>query len=259
MSAKNVLIALSMMTTFSGLTGCNTTKTIHAPIDYDSNVMDIQPTEQVIYSPKIGDKSLVELGDSLVSKHKFLYMSRFTLKEEHIISDSGAKRQELKDICWMSGLLKGNYVAFNENSSHVYYSLAQENNQRQPQSVYCTNGSTGLIGFASPKNNPNEFFSFYRTFWNLNDKVNPELLTKNDLISAAGIFKQEFYYNGKVNNQLRFSYREFTDKGIARDSFSQDVVYDLTESNVIGFKGAKFKVIKATNTTLEYVVLSHFK
>jgi hypothetical protein len=70
-------------------------------------------------------------------------------------------------------------------------------------------------------------------------------------------FKQEFIYNGKVGNGLKFIYREFIDN-TARPAFTQDLQYDLAEGNIIGFKGLRIRVINASNTKIEYEVQSNF-
>lgn len=75
--------------------------------------------------------------------------------------------------------------------------------------------------------------------------------------NCKNCFKQEFVFNGKVDNNLKFIYREYTEN-MARPAFTQELQYDQKESNVIGFKGLRLEVIKATNTSIEYKVLSSF-
>ena len=70
-------------------------------------------------------------------------------------------------------------------------------------------------------------------------------------------FKQQFIYNGKVDNAIKFIYREFSGN-VARSSFQQDIQYDLNESDVIGFKELRLKVIEATNQSVTYKVLNNF-
>lgn len=70
-------------------------------------------------------------------------------------------------------------------------------------------------------------------------------------------FKQEFIFNGKVGSNLKFIYREYIND-MARPAFNQELQYDLNESNIIGFKGLRIEVIKATNTNIQYKVLSSF-
>ncbi|MFO1263634.1 MAG: hypothetical protein U1E84_09915 [Rhodoferax sp.] len=69
-------------------------------------------------------------------------------------------------------------------------------------------------------------------------------------------FKRELVYGGVFQNVLTLSYREFKDD-IARPAFTQELKYDLSQEKVIGYKGARFEVINATNTGLTYKVLKH--
>jgi len=66
--------------------------------------------------------------------------------------------------------------------------------------------------------------------------------------------KKELIYGGLAQKTISISYREFSD-GTARPAFTQDLKYDLSEGDVIGFRGSRFKVHKATNTSITYTVL----
>jgi hypothetical protein len=46
---------------------------------------------------------------------------------------------------------------------------------------------------------------------------------------------------------------------MARPSFTQDLQYDLSEGNIVGFKGLRIEIIKAQNTKIEYKILSFFR
>lgn len=64
-------------------------------------------------------------------------------------------------------------------------------------------------------------------------------------------------YNGKIGNVITLGYREFY-SGMARPAFSNNAKYDLSESEIVGYKGARLEVINATNTKINYRVLSGF-
>ena len=66
------------------------------------------------------------------------------------------------------------------------------------------------------------------------------------------------YVISAIGDILKFTYREFTFYGYARDAFTQDVQYDLKEDPIIGFKGARVEVIEATNREITYKVISYF-
>ena len=70
-------------------------------------------------------------------------------------------------------------------------------------------------------------------------------------------FKQEFIYNGRIGNELKFIYREYK-SNFARPAFTQELVYDLNISEDIGFRNLKPKIIEATNLEIKYQVISNF-
>lgn len=70
-------------------------------------------------------------------------------------------------------------------------------------------------------------------------------------------FEQTILYSGKVGNKVTVSYREFIND-TARAAFTNEASYDLNESKVIGYKGARLEVLNATNTEITYKVLSGF-
>ena len=76
-------------------------------------------------------------------------------------------------------------------------------------------------------------------------------------ISSPNV-QQQFIYNGRIDNYVKFTYREFSVGGYARDAFTQDVQYDLDEGNVIGFKGSRIEILEATNRQITYKLISHF-
>jgi hypothetical protein len=66
-------------------------------------------------------------------------------------------------------------------------------------------------------------------------------------------FTRELIYSGVSQGTISLTYREFVD-GTARPAFTQELKYDLSQGNEIGYKGARFKVIKAGNVEIKYVV-----
>jgi len=74
-------------------------------------------------------------------------------------------------------------------------------------------------------------------------------------ISLKDELKQELVYNGKAGNTIKVSYREFSGN-MARAAFTQDLVYDLSESKEISFRNIKIEVAEATNSYIRYKVVS---
>lgn len=71
-------------------------------------------------------------------------------------------------------------------------------------------------------------------------------------------FRQELIYLGRSGDELSFKYREYSGS-LARPAFSADLKYDLSESQTIGYRGARIEVIEAGNQLIRYRVNSHIK
>lgn len=67
-------------------------------------------------------------------------------------------------------------------------------------------------------------------------------------------FRRELIYSGIAQGTVRLTYREFL-SDMARPAFTQELSYDLAAGDEIGFRGARLKVLKATNVALRYQVL----
>ena len=80
---------------------------------------------------------------------------------------------------------------------------------------------------------------------------------KNIPTNDSNNFRQEFIYNGKIDNSLKFVYREYYND-MQRFAFSQEVQYDLNESNIVGFKELRLEVLEASNQSIKYRVLKNF-
>jgi len=70
-------------------------------------------------------------------------------------------------------------------------------------------------------------------------------------------FQQTLIYSGRVGNKINIAYREFSNS-LARPAFNNNVEYDLSESKVIGYKGAQLEILDATNQFIRYRVVRNF-
>lgn len=88
-----------------------------------------------------------------------------------------------------------------------------------------------------------------------------EVIKEEDIFTpnrnSDTLFNQYLIYNGRSGNSVKFLYREFIGD-LNRVSFQQEVSYDLNIGEIIGFKGARFKIIEANNVQLKYQVIETF-
>lgn len=75
-------------------------------------------------------------------------------------------------------------------------------------------------------------------------------------IDRKDSFKKELIYTGVSQKTVTFLYKEFVDN-LARPAFTTELKYDISEDGMIGYKGARFQVIKAGNTGIHYKVFRH--
>lgn len=80
---------------------------------------------------------------------------------------------------------------------------------------------------------------------------------KNKISERGTSFQQTLIYSGRVGNKINIGYREFSNS-MARPAFNNDVEYDLSLSNLIGYKGAQIEVIDADNNSIKYRVIRNF-
>lgn len=83
-------------------------------------------------------------------------------------------------------------------------------------------------------------------------------LDQSTIANSEDSFRKELVYLGRSGDTIQLAYREFYNN-MARPAFSNNIQYDLADSDVIGFQGARFKVISATNTLFTYKVIKHLQ
>jgi len=110
------------------------------------------------------------------------------------------------------------------------------------------------------------YFTHLRDGSKLNKPVKYKIIPvpSSKLKLTQDAFKYEVLYQGKVGNKLKITFQEFMrgrdGQFIIRDAFNQTIVYELDKNGeaIIGFKGLRIKVLKATNADISYKVLKDY-
>ncbi|MBP92643.1 MAG: hypothetical protein CMC55_00830 [Flavobacteriaceae bacterium] len=198
------------------------------------------------YSPELNEINNAEIGISLASKEKGFTYDAIEIKKEF----------EIK-LDYQNETIEVGQIFKNEYSTIKY-------------DLYCS--STNMkFGIAIPKNGENALIyttedndGIYTTGFSdfgINFIIPEEELKyvkTKEIVKKKDFFKQEFIFNGRVGNALKFIYREYVND-YARPAFRQDLQYDLSESKTIGFRGLRIQIINASNTKIEYKVLDYFQ
>lgn len=204
-------------------TGCTS-------VQYNGSDIDVKRIDY----PTVGQEITAYIGDRLVSKGTVAEMNvlKVTKMMESIPYDIPPRTYQQvgydREQTFYSpiGVIKGPFV-------DPYKALSVENGNTEEVCVITVFGAKSCIEGAG------QFF-----------------LTR-EASAYRDSFQQTLIYSGKIGNKINISYREFSDS-TARPAFNNDAEYDLSESNVIGYKGALLEVINASNTSITYKLIKNF-
>jgi hypothetical protein len=193
--------------------------------------------------PAVGEEIRGELGNTLVIQRNVSISEGYELLESIIVSRLGQS--------WI--LRPGIYRLSHEDRSWRYFEavdgIVWKNLAGTQQEI--------LGGFAISRSDSAKF-----VHWSVGPAPGisisaPSLKEFEIVLTHRHGYQRELIYNGMSGNTLRFLYREMR-YGRTDGSLTQDIQYDLGEGDIIGFKGARIRVLEAKNIHLRYSVLSHF-
>jgi hypothetical protein len=199
------------------------------------------PKATNISRPTVGQTSTVSVGDEMVSQGTLFEREAILLQKD-------------ADIGLLSPytLRQGYYLKQGENKTSEFY---------QP-SPTPDGGSIVKAALADPYQSVQAYKNDNRLC--VVTVFNASACTKNGIfkrvtkaIATDESFQQTLIYSGKIGQKIKLGYREFS-ANVARPAFSNDVEYDLSESTVVGYKGARLEIVEATNDHITYRVISNF-
>jgi hypothetical protein len=202
------------------------------------------PPAQLVNIPAINTEAEAEIGQTIISK---------------------AFRRTYPAILLPTGIVEGRFGTMGQIkvNSGVLYLLTEDANGKYYRDRSATWGSDSvgwspmIGGIFVPHDKSKPSVNFNRnpmSGWDFGKIPSTGITDTTYEDWDRDSFKRELVYSGVSQNTVSILYREFKDD-FARPAFSQDLKYDLTQGNEIGFRGARFQVIKAGNTVIRYKVL----
>ena len=76
-------------------------------------------------------------------------------------------------------------------------------------------------------------------------------------VASDNSFQQSLIYSGRIGDKVNIGYREFS-SSVARPAFNNDVEYDLSDSNIIGYRGARLEILEANNESVTFKMIKNF-
>ena len=213
-------------------------------------VTQVAGAKQIIHAPKINTEAEVEIGQTMISKSNLTTYS--AVKIEHSISDTVKQSPTNNRYSGTTTINPGIYKKTSEDKEGSFFP--------DPNGIFKFSAGTikCMCGVYVPhdETKPPVMFTYHGTIGakGFEFGVNPLDISKTiSEVWSTDSFKKELVYGGLSQKTISISYREFFD-GTARPAFTQELKYDLNEGDEIGFRGARFQVIKANNTVLKYKV-----
>jgi len=192
------------------------------------------PITKRISIPSIGTNQIAQVGESLVIQGKEVESKALNVKDIIQIANSYS-------------LQPGYYLLRGSDEKYQTYEANSINGPRN-QNPYIT---AVMVATDSQK------ICVTSGLGGLKCEVSSDFEQSSTKIVSKEAFQQTLIYNGKIGNEIKIGYREFSGDA-ARPAFSNEVTYDLTHSKKIGYKGARIEVIGATNEVIEYRVITNF-
>ncbi len=239
MKLKHVGLLATFVLVIMSIQGCvnvgEKLKLSYIPTHYSPSVSDY---------PTIGELNTVEVGESLVWKDKQTTIPAIDIEQviEH-------PQKNLAGVTWT--LISARYVEKGKDAFGKFYEapkgklLINGNPYAFGGGIYVTDSAPQkteiyvISGDGRPWSHARDGIPFTKSFYQQRDELS---------------LKKELVYTGISQNVVSILYREFKED-IARPAFSQDLKYDLSESKIVGYRGARFEIIKATNQGLTYKTL----
>jgi hypothetical protein len=203
----------------------------------------VGPSVKPVYLPQVGVVSEAALGESIVSAFNVYSREALRLKDPVQTKGKGYRLTIPQGVLMLVGKSDdGKFYQSREPIDLVTFGFQQTD----------TRGGIFL---------PNDPAATPETYWGSSTKavvasapgIAYDLTTRES--AGRDSFKMELLYSGVFQSTLTLTYREFKDD-LARPAFTQELKYDLSQGDEIGFRSARFRVLKATNTGLTYQVIS---
>lgn len=215
------------------------------------NIKRINISSQIINFPETNIEAEAEIGQTIVSKSNLTILPAITIDKD--VSETIKQSLMNNRHSGTTTIHAGTYKKTSENPDGSFF----------PDDAGVFDFMGGKIkwpiGIFVPNDlsKPAVMFTYHQTMGATGFEfgVTP-LQIKKTTVQQWGMdsLKKELIYGGLSQKTISISYREFSD-GTARPAFTQEIKYDLTDGDVIGFRGARFKIIKASNILLKYKVL----
>ena len=201
-----------------------------------------KPEPVEISLPQLDTITTANVGDSMLRQGKYTEYDAIYLKENVRISKIGAYT-----------FTQGYYLKKGEDETSEFYypGNAPDSGIVMPEAMTDTFEIISI-------DKKSGLFCAYSVYYKMGCESNAVYEKTKCPVSGPDSFLYKLTYNGKDGNKINIEYSEYL-SNLIKPSYSNEVVYDLSESNIIKYKDAEIEVIEATDNYIKYKVIQKFK
>lgn len=206
----------------------------------------------------VPSKSVASVGDVMLTAGEYLQESSGHRLETFRIEESTRTSVKHKLKTFEFSIPAGDYRLHSKRVGGKYYSAPE----------YFPDLKGTDVGFGGVFV-PNEALQATEFYWNwrpdmlkayqaklttpISGSFGESIVYQNDAEVSGP--RATLTYVGVAAGQIRFAYKEFTQKGYARPAFTQEVILDYKPGGTYAYKNAKFTVEQASSTTINFTLL----
>lgn len=184
--------------------------------------------------PVLNKETTTYVGDPILIQGR-VYAAEFLVVEKTI-----------DRFCYQ--IPKGEYTKVGSDENKIYFDPSGSNGDIS-RSGMCD----PLDGIYVAKDNTEEVCLI--TIFTATMCYDAPLRVVKSYVPVSDIKQKSLYFSGVRLNRVHFLYTERIDSITVH---SHEVSYDMNESQVIGYKGAKIEILDATNESITYKILNNF-
>jgi len=193
-------------------------------------------------TPPLNTESTTQIGDELLHQGELYQRAAIHLSEEIKFGEDGAY-----------ALTPGYYFRTGESDGWESYAAADGPDAGSVKKAPGAMTLQGSFHYSNDGKTTGVITNFYQA---VNTKAKGITRTTRPSLSRDSI-QRSLVYGGKTGTKIKLGYREIW-KNITRPACDVFVEYDLADSKVVEFKGARIEVIEATNECIRYRVTQAF-
>lgn len=207
-------------------------------------------TSEIRDYPVLGEIVTAEVGESLIRKDKYTAIPSIDIEQPIEFPSENMNNK------FTITVLPGRYIEKGHDETGKFYEGREGNILSNGQPIPIQLSSCGIYISNIDSNQTEVYFLSSINMKPLTYERSSIPFSKSTHYQRDELsFKKELVYTGVSKNVVSILYREFLED-MARPAFSQELKYDLTEGKIVGYRGARFEIIKATNQGITYKTLT---